>query len=76
MALLEPERRELSEPLPLWFLITILSVLGLVSLYHANFTTSGIDLKLIMTLLAAGSALGWLAARAAVGRYLRQIEPK
>lgn len=50
-------------------------VAQLVSLYHADFDTSGIDLKLVVTLLAAGATLGWLAAWAAVGRYLRQIEP-
>ena len=48
----------------------------LVMLYHGDFTTSGIDVRAFGALLIAGAALGWLAARAAVGRYLRKIEPK
>lgn len=47
----------------------------LVSLYHGDFSTTGLDPRSFFTLLLAGSALGWLAARAAVGRYLGQIEP-
>lgn len=47
----------------------------LVVLYHGNFSTSGLDLRSFITLLLAGSVLGWLAARTAVGRYLSQIEP-
>ena len=41
-----------------------------------SFDTVGLTLELATMLLAAGGGLGWLAARAAVGRYLRQIEPK
>lgn len=47
----------------------------LVMLYHGDFSTSGLNLRAFITLLLAGSGLGWLAARAAVGRYLEQIEP-
>ena len=47
----------------------------LVVLYHGDFSTTGLDPGSFLTLLLAGSALGWLAARAAVGRYLGQIEP-
>ena len=47
----------------------------LVMLYHGDFSTSGLDAGSFFTLLLAGSVLGWLAARAAVGRYLGQIEP-
>ena len=51
-------------------------VAELVMLYHGDFSTSGIDARTFAILLVAGSALGWLAARAAVGRYLGQIEPR
>ena len=51
-------------------------VAELVMLYHGDFTTSGIDLRAFAALIVAGAALGWLAARAAVGRYLNKIEPK
>ena len=51
-------------------------VAELVMLYHGDFTTSGIDTRAFSALLVAGPALGWLAARAAVGRYLSKIEPK
>ena len=51
-------------------------VAELVTLYHGDFTTSGIDIRAFAALLLAGAALGWLAARAAVGRYLSKIEPK
>lgn len=50
-------------------------VAELVSLYHGGFRGTGMSAKLVLTLLVAGSALGWLAARVAAGRYLRQIEP-
>lgn len=48
----------------------------LIALYHGGFAMSGINLRTITLLLAAGGALGWLAARAAVGRHLRRIEPQ
>jgi cell division transport system permease protein len=51
-------------------------VVELVALYHGNFATSGITGRTLSILLVTGCGLGWLAARAAVGRYLRQIEPK
>lgn len=51
-------------------------VAELVVLYHGDFSASGIDLRTFCILLLAGSSLGWLAARAAVGRYLSQIEPE
>lgn len=51
-------------------------VAELVMLYHGDFSTSGIDARAFAALLVAGSALGWLAARASVGRYLSQIEPR
>lgn len=47
----------------------------LVMLYHGDFSTSGLNAESFFTLLLAGSFLGWLAARVAVGRYLGQIEP-
>ena len=51
-------------------------VVELITLYRSDFATTGISLRAFAALLAAGSALGWLSARAAVGRYLRHIEPK
>lgn len=51
-------------------------VVELLDLYRGTFTASGVTGRTFSLLLAAGSGLGWLAARAAVGRYLRQIEPK
>ena len=51
-------------------------VMELVVLYRGDFSATGISPRAFAILVVAGSALGWLAARAAVGRYLRQIEPK
>jgi len=51
-------------------------VVELVALYRGNFVTSGISGRTLSILLVTGCGLGWLAARATVGRYLRQIEPK
>lgn len=50
-------------------------VAELITLYHGSFSGTAVDLSTFSALMVAGSALGWLAARAAVGRYLRQIEP-
>jgi len=47
----------------------------LLALYHGGFAMSGINTRTISLLLAAGGGLGWLAARTAVGRHLRRIEP-
>lgn len=51
-------------------------LLDLLSLYQGGFSTSGISVTTFILLLATGCSLGWLAAHAAVGRYLRQIEPE
>lgn len=47
----------------------------LLALYHGGFAMSGINSRTITLLLGAGAALGWLAARMAVGIQLRRIEP-
>jgi cell division transport system permease protein len=47
----------------------------LLALYHGGFALSGMNSRAIGLLLAAGGLLGWLAARAAVERHLRHIEP-
>jgi cell division transport system permease protein len=47
----------------------------LLSLYHGGFSMSGINSRTVSLLLAAGGVLGWFAARTAVGRHLRRIEP-
>lgn len=48
----------------------------LLALYHGGFAMSGINSRTISLLLVAGGVLGWLAARTAVGRHLRRIEPR
>lgn len=47
----------------------------LVILYRGEFNATKIEIDTFGILLAAGSGLGWLAARVAVSRHLRQIEP-
>lgn len=47
----------------------------LLALYHGSYAVSGINTRTVLLLLTAGGALGWLAARMAVGRHLRRIEP-
>ena len=51
-------------------------VVELVALYHGDFAATGITGRTLSLLVVTGCGLGWLAARAAVGRYLRQIQPK
>jgi cell division transport system permease protein len=46
------------------------------SLYGSGFVLSGLDLSHSASLLATGTALGWLGARIAVGRHLQAIEPQ
>ena len=47
----------------------------LLVLYHGGWAMAGINARTLSILLVSGGALGWLAARAAVGRHLRAIEP-
>jgi cell division transport system permease protein len=58
----------------LWLLAV--PVAELAGLYGSDFSLGGLGLGLSGALLAAGAALGWLGARIAVGRHLREIEPR
>lgn len=48
----------------------------LAALYGSEFALAGLDAAASTALLLAGSALGWLGSRIAVGRHLRAIEPR
>lgn len=50
-------------------------IAALADLYGSEFSLTGLNLTATVTLLAAGSLLGWLGSRIAVGRHLRAIEP-
>lgn len=64
-----------------WLLIQIsLSVVAgpvgnLALLYGSDFRVKGLDLQSSVVLLFAGTLLGWLGSRVAVGRHLAEIEP-
>ncbi len=51
-------------------------VAQLMLAYGSGFRTSALSLHQFGLLIAAGSGLGWLAARWSVSRHLREIEPK
>ena len=48
----------------------------LVVLYRDEFSATKIEIDTFFKLLVAGSGLGWIAARVAVSRHLRHIEPR
>lgn len=48
----------------------------LTSLYASQFRTAGLGVQGAAALVALGGLLGWLGSRIAVGRHLRDIEPR
>ncbi|MFQ6021761.1 MAG: permease-like cell division protein FtsX [Acidiferrobacterales bacterium] len=65
-----------------WLLVSLsLSLLAgpvreLASLYASSFHTKSLGIQGTAVLLVVGAILGWLGARIAVGRHLRDIEPR
>ncbi len=65
-----------------WVLVSV--SLGLVAgpvrelarLYASGFQPQGLGIGGAATLLTVGAVLGWLGSRIAVGRHLRDIEPR
>jgi len=48
----------------------------LAHLYSSQFGVSGLGFQNSLILLVAGASLGWAGSRLAVGRHLREIEPR
>jgi cell division transport system permease protein len=48
----------------------------LASLYASRFSVHALDARATAILLGTGAVLGWLGSRIAVGRHLRDIEPR
>ncbi|MEE8216116.1 MAG: permease-like cell division protein FtsX [Acidiferrobacterales bacterium] len=48
----------------------------LASLYASQFRTAGLGMQGAAALVVLGGLLGWLGSRIAVGRHLRDIEPR
>lgn len=71
-----------SGALAAWFLVALCfgllagPIRDLASLYASNFRTEGLGIHGAALLVAAGGILGWLGSRLAVGRHLRDIEPR
>jgi cell division transport system permease protein len=65
-----------------WALVsTVLALLSqpiadLARLYASSFVPQALGVRGTLILLGAGGALGWLGSRFAVGRHLRDIEPR
>jgi cell division transport system permease protein len=65
-----------------WALVSaVLALLGqpiadLARLYGSSFVPQALGARGTFILLGAGGALGWLGSRLAVGRHLREIEPR
>ena len=65
-----------------WALVsTVLALLSqpiadLAHLYASSFVPQALGVRGTLILLGAGGALGWLGSRLAVGRHLRDIEPR
>jgi cell division transport system permease protein len=51
-------------------------VARLASLYHSEYSLTGLGLHRVLALLIGGAVLGWLGAWLAVGRHLGDIEPR
>jgi len=65
-----------------WFLVSLGfgllagPIRDLASLYASQFRTAGLGVQGAAALVALGGLLGWLGSRIAVGRHLRDIEPR
>ena len=51
-------------------------IADLARLYASSFVPQALGVRGTLILLGAGGALGWLGSRLAVGRHLRDIEPR